>query len=1092
MTKVDKERIAIMKEKMLRVLRTTLMPLMLAAAGALTQARADLLEGLEAHWTLDGVHVVDGQVLDELAAPGYNGQIVGSVTPTPGFIGGALRFGGGAGNADSVQFGDVLDPGAGSFSVALWFNAANPNVTSMLIQKGNASSSQIGWCIYVGSNRVNVRAYDGSDPANRAAQFHSLAGVKGWHHITLVIDREAGVILGYLDGSNGGFSNGGGGAPSNVLPSGTSIDTTSPLLLGTLVTTGLQFAELIDDVGIWGRALTPEEVQELYQAGLEGRDVQGQTPVFAYSDVTPAPGTQFYAASSGVHFTVKSRYGLDVGGIRVLLNGVDRSADLAVGGTPESRIVSLTGLATNVAEYQVQVEVADVQTNHESVDLTSFDTFGEGVIFVEAEDYNFGGGQYINAPQLSSQPGVSNYLDRIGIQGIDFNALVTPPSTQYRIGDGMGTTVTADAARAQFLEASAVDPWIYDYDVVGLTNGEWLNYTRVLPAGAYQVYERLTNGQSALQATLSEVTSGSTTSQQTLSAIGFFKRDSTNGALAYQSIPLTDPFGQPVWLALAGERTLRLTVVSGAADLKANYFMFVPDLEGRDRPPYLSAVSPAAGQNLPFGQPIVATLRNGTTSVNQSTLQWRLGGTNLMSATTVQVVGPDVILTYSSAAPLPVGAQLVELSFQDTAGATWSNQWSLVVLPNQAPVFTSVAPPNGTQCFIAAKGLRFTFTSSLGVQTNGIHLFLNDVDRSADLVIGGSVAAGSVVFNQLATGQVYVARMEATDVQGNTTRFTNHFDTLPEQPVDGLIAHWTLDGADVLSGQVLDEVGFPRYNGTITGSVERVSGLIGGALHFGGDANNADQVNFGDVLDAGDQSFSVAAWIKPVLGKLQYVISKGNAASSSLGWCVYVDVSNTLQVRAYDGSGSAYRAGEHTTSRLLTTNWNHVALVLDREAGVMHGYLNGSNAGFVAGGAGSLTDVLQPGTSFLTTVPLQMGVRATTGAEYQGLIDDVGIWRRALTPEQVQAIYQAGLEGRDLLGQRPAVDLSIVQVRVSGGQIRFSFATQTGKTYSVEHSGQLGPGATWTEVQSVPGDGSEVQVAYPTADSAAYYRVRIL
>jgi hypothetical protein len=83
---------------------------------------------------------------------------------------------------------------------------------------------------------------------------------------------------------------------------------------------------------------------------------------------------------------------------------------------------------------------------------------------------------------------------------------------------------------------------------------------------------------------------------------------------------------------------------------------------------------------------------------------------------------------------------------------------------------------------------------------------------------------------------------------------------------------------------------------------------------------------------------------------------------------------------------------------------------------------------------------------------------ATSPGLWTGLIDDLAIWTRTLGADEVQAIYQAGLQGKDVTtvggGVTPTVTFT-----TSGSNITVTF---TGT--KLEGTTSLNPGATWTTV----------------------------
>src|SRR5439155_6413516 len=124
-----------------------------------------------------------------------------------------------------------------------------------------------------------------------------------------------------------------------------------------------------------------------------------------------------------------------------------------------------------------------------------FDTINQNDFHFEAEDWNFDSGQFLDTVVLSSTPGPSNYLERVGIEGIDQNEFGTTNSmSQYRSSSLVGTEVSRDVLRQKYIDAQVNDPNVMDYAVGWVEVGEWLNYTRTFPPGKYSIYGRFASG----------------------------------------------------------------------------------------------------------------------------------------------------------------------------------------------------------------------------------------------------------------------------------------------------------------------------------------------------------------------------------------------------------------------------------------------------------------------------------------------------------------------------------------------------------------------------------------------------------------------
>jgi len=343
--------------------------------------------------------------------------------------------------------------------------------------------------------------------------------------------------------------------------------------------------------------------------------------------------------------------------------------------------------------YDINISVVDsggFQVNQP----WAFNTFATADFSIEGEDYNFGGGQYIDNPVLSSVDGPNNYLDQLGTEGIDFHQTNTPVLTQYRIGDLAGTAVSPDTLRQAYLTAQQTDPGVADYMLRDNADGEWLNYTRTFPAGTYHVYARLANpGTIPSVIQMDEVTSGSTTDTQTTSPIGTFRKAPTGSASDYAFAPLTDAFGNEASVSLTGVRTLRLTFVTAAANVNLNYLVFVP-VNG-PQPPFVAAVSPAPGSgNVISNAPITVSIRNADTTVNTGSIQLKLDSATVTPTVTLTSLGADLVYTPSV---MTTGLHTATLIFTDNTASVVSNQWQFFVA-NQSVLgywkFNEKAPGN--------------------------------------------------------------------------------------------------------------------------------------------------------------------------------------------------------------------------------------------------------------------------------------------------------------------------------------------------------------------------------------------------------------
>lgn len=474
-----------------------------------------------------------------------------------------------------------------------------------------------------------------------------------WHHVAAVYDATAQQVRVYVDYALDGTA-------AAVYGTSGTIGNAQDLWIGAFQSGPRQFDGDMDFVRISLGALDPANFV---------------LPNTFIANLSPANDASFLSITSIASFAVKSPIvGVAQSNIIVTVNGSNIASQLSFTGNNNDRTVTLPALVANQF-YRVNISVTDLSSN-QVTQAWVFNTFAANSFSIEGEDYNFESGSFIDNPGLSSVPGPNNYLDKLGVEGIDFHQTNTPALAQYRIGDLAGTAVTLDPLRQNFLDAQVGDPGVTDYMLRDNANTEWLNYTRTFPAGTYRVYARLSKpGTVPVVAQLDEVTSGSTTVSQTLAPIGSFKRTPTGGDADYEFVPLTDALGNEIGVPLSGARTLRLTFVLGGQNVNLNYFVFVP-ISGT-QPPFLAAVSPAAGAgNEAFNATLQAQIRDADTTVNIGTIQLKLDGNAVSPNVTGTGIGANVIYTPSV---MSTGLHTATLVFTDSAAASVTNSWQFYV-----------------------------------------------------------------------------------------------------------------------------------------------------------------------------------------------------------------------------------------------------------------------------------------------------------------------------------------------------------------------------------------------------------------------------
>jgi len=284
--------------------------------------------------------------------------------------------------------------------------------------------------------------------------------------------------------------------------------------------------------------------------------------------------------------------------------------------------------------------------------------------------------------------------------------------------------------------------------------------------------------------------------------------------------------------------------------------------------------------------------------------------------------------------------------------------------------------------------------------------------------IGSHDGAGTRFKGDIAEVLVYGAALSAPDRRSvEDYLYTKYFVSGPERINDyplgnNLRLHATGDTRDVVGTTVFDTAGIPQ-NGTVQGIVGNPAGILGQALSFSG--NDANYVNFSDVMDPGADSLSVSFWFNAndvTTAVPQVMVGKGNSFSGDAGWTMWKqDDTLVVRGRSSTGSGELRFAQQLIDSGIGAGEWHHLAMVIDRDSNTILGYLDGSNEGWIAGGGGATSDSIVGGSVIDTTNSLFVGRRWGAGAPFPGTIDDLAIWDRALSASEIGYLYSKGLQG---------------------------------------------------------------------------------
>ncbi len=213
-------------------------------------------------------------------------------------------------------------------------------------------------------------------------------------------------------------------------------------------------------------------------------------------------------------------------------------------------------------------------------------------------------------------------------------------------------------------------------------------------------------------------------------------------------------------------------------------------------------------------------------------------------------------------------------------------------------------------------------------------------------------------------------------------------------PTNGLVGWWPFNG------NANDESGNGN-NGTVNGATLTADrfGMLNKAYNFDGinddiSVQGLQNINF-------NSKISISAWINTnQISTSKNVVSKyGGLDAFSL------DIeSTTLKFNVSPGSTN-WNTCFNNNINLTTTSWHHIVSTYDFANNVFKIYFNGLNVG-------SINAPFQLGNA--NNIPVLFGHcydpnNIVSSQRFNGKIDDIGIWNRALTEQEILDLYNGNI-----------------------------------------------------------------------------------
>ncbi len=284
--------------------------------------------------------------------------------------------------------------------------------------------------------------------------------------------------------------------------------------------------------------------------------------------------------------------------------------------------------------------------------------------------------------------------------------------------------------------------------------------------------------------------------------------------------------------------------------------------------------------------------------------------------------------------------------------------------------------------------------------------------------------------------------------------------------IPGLVSCWRAEGdaQDYTGGN----------NGTLVGSTGFALGEVGSGFIFDG---NQDLVTVGNAANLQLQYFTIEAWIQRSSASLVSYDGSGNAVIFGFGnggYSFWMDSSGRLAFSKMGGYGMVLGP------TVADTGFHHVAVANGPSSLVF--YLDGipyANSAY--------------GSTFGFSTPAAIGARADNfGNSFAGIIDELAVYDRQLTADEIQTIFNAGSSGK-CYATAPVILAQPADLTVSAGDNAMLGVRAGGQPplgYQWRFNGTNLPGATGTSlkfltVQPTQGGNYSVLVTNPVGSNVS-------
>ena len=869
------------------------------------QGTGRLDSGLAGYWAMDDG---SGTSATDSSTNANTGTLTGGPAWTTGQIGSAVDFDG-TDDYVTVADADALDVADSThFTLTGWFNRDTFTADHTIIAKRNGQAAgDTGYVLYVddANDDIVFEVSDGTDEYSRTST--SSFTSSGWQHVAAVFDDTLGMTI-YINGTvnqdaaSGTLGNIGSLANTVAFRSGAESDAGSP------------FDGKLDEIRLYNRVLSPDEVNQLYRLTAP-TSVDATLDAYWSFDGHTISGTTLYDQSG------RSKNGTLMNGVQIT-EGKIGQALLFDGVDDRVNVTSVTTGTTFTITAWVMPRPGGPSYGH--IFGVNQNTCFEYHNANNKLTYNHSGGYNDSNTAL-----VDNEWNFVGMVVTAGNGVFYLDGNPDGTKTGIGT--------ANFAEIG----WN--------TGGEYFNgkidelrfYGRALSAAEMKAL--YTQGVS------SSINSGNSQPEGGNSPdgglAGYWALDDGSGTTA------TDSSTNGNTGTLTNGPTWTTGQMNGAVDFDGtDDYITIADADSLDIPDSRSfTLSGWFNRDTYAADHTILAKANGQTATDTGYIVYIDDATD------------QLIFNASD------GTDRYQLASTSTfASSSWRHF---------AVVWTE-GSTSLTELYV--DGFRQAATAT-GTQAN-----VNSLANSNALRIGAESDNGNPFDGKLDEIRIYgraFTRAGVLDLFRTTS---------PTGTDTSLKGYWSFNGKDVSGTAAYDRSGAGN-NGTLTNGPATTEGKVGQGLNFDG-VDDYVTVADADSLDF-TTAMTLSLWVKAdnwtgesgyaslVKKDKNYIIRKDTFSGS------------TLRMYWWDGSNVRYVAVSTLPS---TGDWHHIV-------GIISG--NDISALYIDGVSSAGAAATYAADSRVLTNVLEIGSGVSGSESFDGVIDEVRIYNRALSASEVQALY---------------------------------------------------------------------------------------